>query len=144
MGGALGAANTGMLSTAVYFLASSVDLFHRRTAGPWGKKLEALFQNALTHGVSFIIPLQLGLTPHSLPAHFKSTNDFCCCLGELTDDHRLTGIPEPLLDRGFPFPTFMWRKKKKTKKPESWWGGEGWSRPAVAAFQDFMKLAFKL
>lgn len=134
MGGALGAANTGMLSTAVYFLASSVDLFHRRTAGPWGKKLEALFQNALTHGVSFIIPLQLGLTPHSLPAHFKSTNDFCCCLGELTDDHRLTGIPEPLLDRGFPFPTFMWRKKKKNQKTRKLVGRGGLEQACCGSF----------
>lgn len=68
MGGALGAANTGMLSTAVDFLASSVDLFHRRTAGQWGRKLEALFQNALTRRGVFHYPLQLGLTAHSLPA----------------------------------------------------------------------------
>lgn len=68
MGGALGAANTGMLSTAVDFLASSVDLFHRRTAGQWGRKLEALSQNALTRRGVFHYPLQLGLTAHSLPA----------------------------------------------------------------------------
>lgn len=67
MGGALGAANTGMLSTAVDFLASSVDLFHR-TAGQWGRKPEALSQNALTRRGVFHYPLQLGLTAHSLPA----------------------------------------------------------------------------
>lgn len=50
------------------------------------------------------------------------------------------------MDRGFPFPTFMWRrgKKKKTNKPKAGGAGEGWSRPAVAAFKDFLKLAFKL
>lgn len=96
-----------MLSTAVCFPASSVDLFHGRTAGQGGRKLGVLFQKALLNLQiigAFHYRLHLVHTPYSLPAISSPQMIFVVVWeqqGNQQIDHRLTEIPKPVLYRGF-------------------------------------------
>lgn len=117
VGGALRAKNTRDALHRCFLSCLFCWFVPQENCRPVGKEA----WGSLSEGFNSQIIGCLSLSPPAIPyttpppSHFESTEDFCCCcLWEPTDYHKLTEIPEPLLQR-FSIPKFY------VKKNESWW-----------------------